>query len=150
MILKPLEEIIEELKTRHPSIEVSESGSGSITVTVDQLVAFMRDIKENYHFNYLTNVTGVDYRDYFEVVYNVSIVEQPHMLHIKTRLDRNNPVVPSMVPIWGGAIWQEREVYDLLGITFEGHPDLRRILLDDQWEGHPLRKDYQWEGGRES
>lgn len=147
MNLKPLEEIIEELKTKHQYLAVAETGI--ITVPPDNLVGFMQDIKENFGFNYLTNVTGTDYRDYFEVIYNVSIVEHPHMLHIKSKLDRDNPVVPSMVPIWGGAIWQEREVYDLLGINFEGHPDLRRILLDDDWEGHPLRRDYQWEGGRE-
>lgn len=144
---QPLEEIIEELKGRHQYLTVSEAGI--MTVPLDKLVGFMQDLKDNYHFNYLTNVTAADYLEYFEVIYNLSIAEHPHILHIKSRVDRNNPVVPSMVPLWGGAIWQEREVYDLLGIKFEGHPDLRRILLDDDWEGHPLRKDYQWEGGRE-
>ncbi|AQS59418.1 NADH-quinone oxidoreductase subunit C [Desulforamulus ferrireducens] len=144
---KPLEEIIEELKSKHQYLTVSETGI--MTVPLDKLVGFMQELRDNYHFNYLTNVTAADYLDYFEVIYNVSIVEHPHMLHIKARVERDNPVVPSMVPLWGGAIWQEREVYDLMGIKFESHPDLRRILLDDDWEGHPLRKDYQWEGGRE-
>ncbi|ABO50561.1 NADH dehydrogenase subunit C [Desulforamulus reducens MI-1] len=144
---KPLAEIIQELTNKYPSLEVSEKGH--LTVPVESLMLFMRDLKEIYGFNYLTNVTGADYLEYLEVVYNLCIIGHPEMLHVKTRLDRNNPEVPSMVPIWGGAIWQEREVFDLLGIVFTDHPDLRRILLADDWEGHPLRRDYQWEGGRE-
>lgn len=147
MSQKPLKETVEDLKAKYSGIEVSEKGI--ITVPADNLVEFMRNIKEEYGFNYLTNVTAADYPEHFEMVYDVSVIGRPDMLHIKTKIDRNNPVVPSMVPIWGGAIWQEREVYDLLGITFKDHPDLRRILLGDDWEGHPLRKDYQWEGGRE-
>ncbi|WP_459910795.1 NADH-quinone oxidoreductase subunit C [Desulfotomaculum defluvii] len=144
---KPLSELIEELNKKYPSLEVSEKGY--IMVPPDALVPFMKDLKNNYGFNYLTNLTAADYMEYFEVVYNLCIIGQPEMLHIKTKIDRNDPKVPSMVPIWGGAIWQEREVYDLLGITFTDHPDLRRILLTDEWEGHPLRKDYQWVGGRD-
>lgn len=147
MTRKPLSDVIEELKSKYTEIEVSEQGY--LTVPVDTLVRLMRDLKENYGFNFLSNVTAVDYLDYFESVYDVSVVGEPDMIHIKTRVDRHNPVVPSMVPIWGGAIWQEREVYDLMGITFKDHPDLRRILLDDKWQDHPLRKDYQYEGGRE-
>lgn len=147
MTVKPIAEIIEELKSKYPGLEVSEVGY--LQVPVGSLREVMLQLKEIYGFNFLTNVTAADYLEYFEVVYNISIIGQPDMLHIKTKLERNNPVIPSMVPIWGGAIWQEREVYDLLGITFTDHPDLRRILLDDAWEGHPLRRDYQWEGGRE-
>ncbi|MCL5779782.1 MAG: NADH-quinone oxidoreductase subunit C [Firmicutes bacterium] len=147
MTRKPLSDVIEELKSKYTEIEVSEQGY--LTVPVDTLVRLMRDLKETYGFNFLSNVTAVDYLDYFELVYDVSVVGEPDMIHIKTRVDRHNPVVPSMVPIWGGAIWQEREVYDLMGITFKDHPDLRRILLDDEWQDHPLRKDYQYEGGRE-
>ena len=147
MSQKPLKEVIEALKVKYPSVEISEKDI--ITVPVEILVEFMRNIKEEYGFNYLTNVTAADYPEHFEVVYDVSVIGGPDMLHIKTKIDHNNPVVPSMVQIWGGAIWQEREVYDLLGITFKDHPDLRRILLEDEWEGHPLRKDYHWEGGRE-
>lgn len=144
---KPLTEVMSELTNKYPTLEVSEKGY--FTVPVDILVKFMQDLKESYGFNYLTNVTGADYLEYLEVVYNLCIVGQSEMLHIKTKVDRNNPQVPSMVPLWGGAIWQEREVHDLLGINFTGHPDLRRILLPDDWEGHPLRRDYQWEGGRD-
>lgn len=148
MSKKPLEELLEEMKSKYPTVEV-DAQKGFIMVPVNSLVPLMRDLKENYGFNYLTNVTAADYLEYFETVYDVSIIGEADMLHVKTRVDRKHPVVPSMVPIWGGAIWQEREVYDLMGITFQDHPDLRRILLDDDWQDHPLRKDYQWEGGRE-
>jgi len=147
MSKKPLAEVTTELKSKFPEIEVSEKGA--LLVPVGQLVSFMRSLKDEYGFNFLTNVTAADYRQHFEVVYDVSIVGTADMIHIRTVIDRQKPVAPSMVPIWGGAIWQEREVYDLFGITFTDHPDLRRILLDDEWEGHPLRKDYQWEGGRD-
>ncbi|AEF93982.1 NADH (or F420H2) dehydrogenase, subunit C [Desulfotomaculum nigrificans CO-1-SRB] len=143
----PLPETITELKAKYPDIEVSGE---IITVPLNQLTQLMTELKEKHGYNFLTNVTAVDYPpDYFEMVYNLSVVGAPDMIQVKTKVDRNRPEVPSMVPIWGGAIWQEREIYDLLGITFTNHPDLRRILLDDNWEGHPLRKDYQWEGGRE-
>lgn len=147
MSQKSLKEVVEDLKTRYSGIEVLEKEI--IIVPTEVLVEFMQSIKDEYGFNYLTNVTAADYSEHIEVVYDVSVIGEPDMLHVKTKIDRNNPVVPSMVPIWGGAIWQEREVYDLLGVTFKGHPDLRRILLDDAWEGYPLRRDYQWEGGRE-
>lgn len=144
---KPISEVIDEIKVKYPEIEVSDRGQ--LTVPVEKLVEFMINLKENYGFNYLTNVSGGDYPEHLEAVYDVSIIGLPDMLHIKTKVNRSNPVVPSMVPIWGGALWQEREVYDLLGITFKDHPDLRRILLDDSWKDHPLRKDYQYEGGRD-
>lgn len=147
MTQQPLAEVIQELALKYPEIQTTEQGQ--LVVPLDKLVEFMTDIKENHGFNFLTNLTAADYAEHLEVVYNVSAIGTPEMFHIKTKVDRNNAVVPSMVPIWGGAIWQEREVYDLLGITFTDHPDLRRILLDEDWEGYPLRKDYQWEGGRE-
>ncbi|RYD02739.1 hypothetical protein N752_23450 [Desulforamulus aquiferis] len=144
---KPINEIVEELKLNYPLVELSEAGQ--IILPENNLRELMGQLKDKYGLNFLTNLTATDYLEYFEVIYNLSIIGQSDMVHVKVKVDRNNPVVPSMVSIWGGAIWQEREVYDLLGITFTDHPDLRRILLADDWEGHPLRRDYQWEGGRD-
>ena len=85
----------------------------------------------------------MDYYDYFEVVYQLTSMKHNHSLVLKTRCyDRINPVVPSVVRLWRGADFQEREVYDLMGISFEGHPNLKRIALWQGFEGHPLRKDY--------
>ena len=144
---RTITEVSSEIIAKYPQVELTEAGY--FFVPVDQITAVMKDFKESYGFNFLTNVTAVDYLEHFNVVYNLSRVEEPDMIHIITKIDRQKPEVPSMVPIWGGAIWQEREVYDLLGIKFTGHPDLRRILLDDNWEEYPLRRDFQWEGGRD-
>ena len=95
-------------------------------------------------FDYLTSITAVDYCDYFEVVYQLTSIEHNHSLVVKTRCyGRGNPVVPSVVSLWRGADFQEREIYDLMGISFNGHPNLKRIFLWEGFHGHPLRKDYQ-------
>ena len=94
-------------------------------------------------FDYLNYITAVDYYDYFEVVYQLTSMKHNHSLMLKTRCyDRGTPVVPSVVKLWRGADFQEREVYDLMGISFEGHPNLKRIALWEGFEGHPLRRDY--------
>lgn len=141
-----LTEITAELKTKYPNIEVSDKLT--VTVPLADLLSLMEELKSTYGFNYLTNVTSVDYPENFFVVYNLDAVVDGPDLMVRVKLPKEDPTVPSMCSIWGGANWQEREVYDLMGIVFEGHPDLRRILLTDEWEGHPLRKDYQWVGGR--
>ena len=94
-------------------------------------------------FDYLANLTAVDYMDYFEVVYHLVSLKHNHSLVLKTRCrDRDKPAVPSVVNVWRSADFQEREVYDLMGIVFEGHPNLKRLLLWDGFVGHPLRRDY--------
>jgi NADH-quinone oxidoreductase subunit C len=94
-------------------------------------------------FDYLSNMTATDYREYFEVVYQLTSLKHNHSLTLKVRCDdRNNPVLPSLVCLWCGANFQEREIYDLLGIKFEGHADLKRIFLWEGFQGHPLRKDF--------
>ena len=97
-------------------------------------------------FAFLADVTAVDYlpaEPRFEAVYHmVSIGASPKRLRVKVRVPGGDPRVPSVVPVWPTAGWLEREVFDLFGITFDGHPDLRRILTPDDWVGHPLRKDY--------
>ena len=93
--------------------------------------------------DYLSNLTAVDRTDYFEVVYHLNSIKHNHSLVLKTKcFGRDNPSVPSVISLWQGADLQEREVYDLMGITFSGHPNLKRILLWEGYPGHPLRRDY--------
>lgn len=94
-------------------------------------------------FDYLNDLTAVDYLDYFEVVYHLTSLKHNHSLVLKTRCyEREKPIVSSVVSLWRAADFQEREVYDLMGITFEGHPNLKRLLLWEGFAGHPLRRDY--------
>jgi NADH-quinone oxidoreductase subunit C len=95
-------------------------------------------------FDCLSNLSGVDYpkREVIQVVYHLYSYRQRHAFVLKVDAPRENPVVPSVAGVWRHAEWQEREAFDLLGVRFEGHPDLRRILMPEDWPGHPLRKDF--------
>jgi NADH-quinone oxidoreductase subunit C len=101
-------------------------------------------------FDMLMDLTAVDYLTYpgredsprFEVVYHLYSVPHNHRVRIKAGIEEDDPVVPTAVPLWPIADWFEREVWDMFGLRFAGHPDLRRLLLYEQFEGHPLRKDY--------
>lgn len=96
--------------------------------------------------NFLTDITAVDYlgkkQPRFEVVYHLYSFRDKRRLRVKVPVPEEEPVVDSLVPLWKGANWLEREVWDMFGIRFEGHPDLRRVLLYEEFQGHPLRKDY--------
>ena len=115
------------------------------TVKADKLAevcTFLRDDPE-LKLEFLSSLTAVDQLEYFEVVYHLTSIRLNQMTAIKVKAsDRENPRVPSVTPIWPGANLQEREAYDLMGIVFEGHPDLRRVFLWDGFDGWPLRKDY--------
>ena len=99
--------------------------------------------------DFCVDVAGVDYpkRNVIEVVYHLFSYNHRHGIVLKVEADRAAPLVPSVESIWKTANWMEREVYDLFGVGFTNHPDLRRLLLPDDWEGHPLRKDWQEKGG---
>ena len=122
---------------------------GDATAIVDRgssvaVLTFLRDDPEA-AFDMLVDVTAVDYlgrKPRFEVVYHLYSIEKNHRVRIKVPVEEDDPVVPSVVPVWSGANWLERETWDLYGIRFDGHPDLRRIYLYEEFEGHPLRKDY--------
>ncbi len=94
-------------------------------------------------FNFLNSISAVDYINYFEVVYHLTSMNKHHTAIVKTRLDgRDELILPSVYHLWRGADFQEREIWDLMGISFSGHPNLKRIMLWEGFDGHPLRKDY--------
>ena len=103
-------------------------------------------------YNLLSDSTCVDRypaEPRFELNYHLVSIPRKEKVRLRVRLSGNDAVVDSLVPVWPGANWLEREIFDLFGIRFNGHPDLRRILLPDDWEGHPLRKDFPVEGYRD-
>lgn len=114
-------------------------------ISPDKLLDLMDKLKKDYGFNYLANLTSVDYGDYFEIVYHLYSIPANHKIGVKTRVPRDQAQVDSLIFVWATADWQEREVYDLMGIDFKGHPNLVRVLLPDDFTGHPLRKDFKME-----
>jgi NADH-quinone oxidoreductase subunit D/NADH-quinone oxidoreductase subunit C/D len=140
---------IAALKERFPNAVKDDTRSGyeGVIVEAAQLPEFARVIRDEYGFNYLSSLTAVDYLghgDHLEVVYHAFRVPSGGKpLVFKAQTDRQDAVIPSLVSIYPGADFQEREAYDLYGIHFAGHPNLRRILLWEGFEGYPMRKDYQ-------
>ena len=127
-----------------PDVAVEESPQW-VVVEASHLLEVARFLKTDPELDcaYLIAVTGVDKLDHFEMVYHLASLNRNHLLILKTRAsDHEDPEVPSVVSLWHGAHLQEREVYDLMGIRFSGHPDLKRLLLWEGFPGHPLRKDF--------
>jgi NADH-quinone oxidoreductase subunit C len=142
------EEIIKIIKDEFKDkiLKVEEEPDLTIYIPNDKILnicRFLHDADE-LNFVYLSDISGVDYPQRtprFDVVYHLYSIEKNHRIRLKTQVEEGKKL-PSVTGIWQGANWFEREVYDLFGIEFENHPDLRRILLTDDWQGHPLRKDY--------
>ncbi len=131
----------------------SDCGDETALVSPAQLVEICRFAKEDPALSceMLMDLTGVDYLGLkpaagrFEVVYHLYSLSKGHRIRLKVELPEAEPKVASVVPLWKSALWMEREAFDLYGIKFDGHPDLRRILLYPEFEGYPLRKDYPME-----
>ena len=136
--------LVEALKPLYPEVEATENhGYLSVSVPVESLEAAARTLKERLEYRYLSMVTAVDWPDRIDVIYLVFALEHPRGVLLQASLPRVElPDCPSLTTVWAGADFQEREVYDLMGINFVGHPDLRRILTEDDFPGHPLRKDF--------
>jgi NADH-quinone oxidoreductase subunit C len=146
---------IEDIAPAFPLIyRIAESGVESIyiqkcnkiwvEVKRENLLEFCSFLKEN-GFDHLSCILGVDRGEHFEVIYHIWSYIDRRMLSVRVKVPKDDPEVDSVVSIWRAADWHERETYDMFGIIFRGHPDLRRILLPDDFEGFPLRKDFKLE-----
>ena len=144
---------VQRLREAMPqAIEAVGSYRDQVTIRVfkEHLVEACRFLHDTpgLEFDFLTDLTAVDYParpKRFDVVLHLNSMAQNHMLRVKTAVAEGEPC-PSVTSVWKAANWEEREAYDMFGIVFEGHPDLRRILLPEDWEGYPLRKDYPLAG----
>jgi NADH-quinone oxidoreductase subunit C len=123
-----------------------------VIVKPERLYAFLECLQQECGFDMLIDITAVDYlyypeaKDRFGVVYCLLNLASGERLYVKTYLNEPDLTIPSAFPLWRGADWMEREVYDMYGIVFEGHPDLRRILMPEEFTAFPLRKDYPLRG----
>jgi len=140
----------EELKARLEELLTSpvfEEGAEWTTVAVDPAgwggVARQLRSTEGLDFDYLFCVTAVDWKTHFTMVYHLTSTLHRHVLVVKIKLDRERPEVATVSDVWKTAEFHEREAYDLFGVVFTGHPDLRRLFMTDEWKGWPLRKDYE-------
>ena len=122
----------------------------TMVVSGEKLIEVMTVLRDAFSYKYLIDLTALDFfpaQPRFQVVYHLwSHSKTPGLLRVKVEVPGESPSVPSVAGIWSTADWHERECRDLFGITFNGHPDMRPLLLTDDWEGHPLRKDYPVEG----
>jgi NADH-quinone oxidoreductase subunit C len=146
-------ETLTAISSRFADAAVSEfRGQSRVVVSRERIFDLLTFLKEERGFNFLSDITCVDYLNYrdatdrFGLVYILVNTENNERITIRTFVNEPDLVVPSVVPLWQGANWLEREVWDMFGITFDGHPDHRRILLPDEFAAFPLRKDYHLQG----
>lgn len=145
-----------QLKEKFPAavVDLKEfRGQVIITVRKQDILAVCQFLRDSLRYNLLTDVTAVDYlgaEQRFMMVYNMYSIPNKDRLIVKAPVSEEDCVIDTVSGLWETANWLEREVYDMFGIKFANHPDLRRILMTDDWVGHPLRKDYPLQGpGRE-
>ena len=149
----PFDTIITALKPRFPDLATSEfRDNRRLVVAPAQLFEVLRALHTEHGFDMLFELTAVDYLKYpkaidrFGVIYGLSNTTTGERIYVKTWLNEPELTLPSAFPLWKGADWLEREVYDMYGIVFDGHPDLRRILMPEAFTSYPLRKDYPLRG----
>lgn len=146
--------VVAALEAGEPGAIVSgklDRGELTLEVAGERIASVCRFLKENQQYARLSDITAVDRlseEPRYEVVYHLHSLERNERLRLKCRLPREAPEIDSVISVWRSANWFEREVFDLFGIGFRNHPDLRRLLMPEDWEGHPLRKDYRVHGHR--
>lgn len=139
--------IPEQLRAAFPDAELRQVDPGvpSVVVSADRLVGVCQHLKSTpgLEFDYLASVTAIDYLDRIDVVYQLRSLKTHRDFTLRVEVERDESVVPSVTSVWRAADFQEREIYDLMGVRFADHPNLKRILLYDEFDGHPLRKDWR-------
>lgn len=145
--------VVQKLKERFPDSVLdtySFRGDNTVVIKKEDIIEVCRFLKSDpgLSFDFLSDLCGVDYmgrEPRFEVVYHLFSIDRHHRIRLKAMVGEGGKI-PSVVGIWSTADWHEREAFDMYGIVFEGHPNLTRILMPEDWDGHPLRKDYPLKG----
>jgi NADH-quinone oxidoreductase subunit C len=143
----PDDPVVDQLRAAFPDVTFRQVDPGvpSYVVPTNQVAEIARFLKTTpgLDFTYLASVTAIDYLDRFDIVYQLRSFSTGRDFIFRVEIDRDGESVPSVTPVWRAADFQEREIYDLMGIEFTNHPNLKRILLYDEFDGHPLRKDWR-------
>lgn len=140
------EDLIARLPELSASLSFEEGGEWlNINCDVNEWLSLAQALKSNkdFYFDYLFCLTCVDWKTHLTMVYHMSSTEHRHHLVVKVKLDRTKPEIETVSAIWRTAEFHEREVFELFGVNFLNHPDLRNLILPDEWDGYPLRKDYE-------
>ncbi|MEJ2759454.1 MAG: NADH-quinone oxidoreductase subunit C [Anaerolineales bacterium] len=141
-----LKTIVNDLEANYGGQAAEFRGQTQVTLPADQIVAVATALRDTHGFEIMPDITAVDYwpqtEPRFHVVYQFNSYSKHIRITVRVPLDGNEPVMDTVTGVYPNANWLERELWDMFGIRFEGHPDLRRILMPFDWEGHPLRKDY--------
>jgi NADH:ubiquinone oxidoreductase subunit C len=140
------EELKSQLTAMHPSLVFEEGGEWlNMQIESAEWLPFAEKIRhaDDLFFDYLFCLTCVDWKTHLTMVYHLSSTKHRHNIVLKSKLDRNNPEIETVCRIWKTAEFHEREVFELFGVKFLHHPDLRNLILPDEWSGFPLRKDYE-------
>lgn len=139
------EELKEQILALEPSVTFDETGEWlNVQVEPAQWKELARGLRNSaMHFDYLFCLTCVDWKTHMTMVYHLSSTSHRHNIVVKAKVDRNQPEIETVCDIWRTAEFHEREVFELFGVVFLNHPDLRRLILTDDFEGFPLRKDYE-------
>ena len=146
------EEIVKKVKTdQGESIHSSEVNLGDSVLflgpeRIHDIAEYLKN-DPDLNFDYLSNITGADYLNEereprFEVVYELHSIEKNHSIRIRVGLDEEDPTIPTVSDLWKGALYPERELFDMFGFNIKGHSNLSRLIMPEEWEGNPLRKDY--------
>ncbi len=143
---KTLNKIVQDLQKKFEATCEEFRAEAHVFVEAGQIVDVLTFLHDTHQFTLLSAMTAVDYwpqqKPRFHVIYQLTSVEKNLSLQVRVPVPATNPVVPTVTGVFASANWREREAWDMFGIRFEGHPDPRRILMPQDWEGHPLRKDY--------
>ena len=139
-----IKELEKKIKSEFSDVELKSDPEARLNVSVDKtkLLEVANYLKHELGFTHPNMCTGTDNKDHIEVLWHLGNVIDEIIIVLRTKTDRAGSDVPSLTPVWKGMNWHERETFDLVGVNFIDHPDLRRLLLPDNWEGHPLREDY--------
>lgn len=138
--------IVEKLVARFGGEKIEFAGEPSAILPLDQIAAAVKAIRDEFGFNLLSSITAVDYwpdqNPRFHLFYRFTSIQNQMTLNVRVPISGLDPKAPTMEGIYKNANWHEREIYDMFGIKFSGHSDLRRLLMPEDWQGHPQRKDY--------